>query len=144
MNRATTVLVIAGLVLFVGSAFGVEKCDKSCPHHATCVGGKETKQAAVTLKGEIVEAGCFVERGQRAADDPECIKRCISNGMPMALLGDDNSVYLIVKSQDAVKAYERAIELAAQKVELKGFVYEKSGLKAVAVTEVKPLGIAVR
>jgi hypothetical protein len=94
-------------------------------------------EETVTLTGEIVETGCYIERGQRAADNPKCIKRCASSGMPMSLLTADGSLYLILKSHAAADAYAEAIELAAEKVQIEGVVHEKGGVRAVFVTAVR-------
>jgi hypothetical protein len=103
--------------------------------------GEEATEAekTVTLTGEIVETGCYLERGQRAADNPKCIKRCASSGMPMSLLTADGSLYLILKSHAAADAYGKAIEMAAEKVQVEGIVLDKGGVRAVFVTAIKLL-----
>ncbi len=151
MKRLATILAVGLLVVCFSVAMAEAQCSKTCA--TPCAAAKtdaakadatktDAAKHATILKGEIVEAGCFVERGQKAADNPTCIKKCASSGMPIAFLADDESVYLIIKCQDAADAYGEAVKLAAEKVEIKGYVYERNGMKAIAVTSVQPLEIA--
>ena len=139
MKRFLSFLMLGALVIFLGTALAGEKCNKSCPEFSSCVGAKSK---AVTLEGKIVEAGCYLASGEVAKENAECIKKCASEGMPLVLVAKDNSVYLIVKHAEAEKAYEQTIKLAAEKVEIKGFIHEKDGLKAIAVVEIKQLELA--
>ncbi len=139
MKRFLSFLLLGTLVIFLGTALAGKKCDKSCSEFSSCVGAKGK---VVTLEGEIVEAGCYLASGEMAKDNAECIKKCASEGMPLVLVTKDNAVYLIVKNAETAKAYEQTIKLAAEKVEIKGIVRDKDGLKAIAVTEIKQLELA--
>ncbi|MEJ2722688.1 MAG: hypothetical protein P8181_16350 [bacterium] len=151
MKRLATILAVVLLVVSFSVAMAEAQCSKTCKTPCAAAKTDEAKAGAAKtdaakhatiLKGEIVEAGCFVERGQKAADNPTCIKKCASSGMPMAFLADDNSVYLIVQCHDALEAYAEAVKLAAEKVEITGYIYERDGMKAIAVTSVQPLEVA--
>lgn len=139
MKRFFSLLILGALVVFMGTALAGEKCSKSCPEFSSCAGAKGK---TATIEGEIVEAGCYLASGEMAKDNAECIKKCASEGMPLVLVAKDKSVYLIVKNAETEKAYAQTIKLAAEKVEIKGFVYTKDGIKAIAVTEVKQLELA--
>jgi (2Fe-2S) ferredoxin len=139
MKRILFFLMAGALVVLLGTAFAGEKCSKSCPSFSTCVGAEGK---AVSLEGEIVEAGCYLAKGETAKDNAECIKKCAAEGMPLVLVTKDKSIYLIVKNADAEKAYAQAVKLAAQPVEIKGIVHEKDGLKAISVVEIKQLELA--
>jgi len=141
MKRLAIILTVCFMVASFGLALAGKDCAKTCKTPCAAVKADAAKHETI-LKGEIVEAGCFVERGQKAADNPECIKKCAASGMPMALLAEDDTVYLIIKCQDATEMYGEAVKLAAEKVEIKGFVYERNGLKAIAVTAVDLLEVA--
>ena len=148
MKRWVTIIAMGLLVAFFSAAMAEAQCSKTCktPCAVAKTDAAKTDAAkhATILKGEIVEAGCFVERGQKAADNPTCIKKCAESGMPMAFLAEDNTVYLIIKCHDATEAYGEAVKLAAEKVEIKGFVHERNGLKAIAVTAIQPIEVAVK
>lgn len=153
MKRWVTIITVGLLVVAFGVAMAEAQCSKTCK---TPCAAAETDAAkadasksgaakhATILKGEIVEAGCFVERGQKAADNPDCIKKCAASGMPMAFLAEDNTVYLIIKDHDAADVYNEAVKLAAEKVEIKGFIHERNGLKAIAVTAVQQIEVATK
>jgi hypothetical protein len=148
MKRWVTLLVVGLLVAAFGVAMAEAQCSKTCKTPCAAAGTDAAKadaaKHATILKGEIVEAGCFIERGQKAADNPECIKKCAASGMPMAFLAEDNTVYLIIKSHDAADAYGEAVKLAAEKVEIKGFIHERNGMKAIVVTAVQPIEVATK
>ena len=141
MKRFLSLLLLGSLVIFMGTALAGKKCDKSCSEFSSCVGAKGK---VVTLEGEIVEAGCFLANGETAKENADCIKKCAAEGMPLVLVAKDESVYLIVKNADTAKAYEQTIKLAAEKVEIKGIVHSKDGMKAIAVTEIKQLELAAK
>jgi hypothetical protein len=126
MSRIISILVLSALVVLSASAIAL-------------AGDEAAKDKKVTLSGEIVEAGCYLERGQRAAENPACIKRCAASGMPMALLTGDSSLYLILKHHENTEAYEKAKGLAAERVEITGVVHERGGVRAIMVLSIKEL-----
>lgn len=104
--------------------------------------GSAPKQ--VTLKGEIVDTGCFLAHGARGEKHKGCANKCIANGMPMGLLTSDGALYLLTLDHDDADPFNRAKELTAQTVEVTGTVLSRNGMKAINVTGVKPVASATR
>jgi len=107
-------------------------------------GAKEAKaeSKATTLKGEIVDMGCFIGHGARGEKHSDCAAKCIAGGMPMGLLTDKGTVYLLTMNHDNPDAFNQCKEMAAAMVELTGTLGERGGLKAMDVTAVKPMAAA--
>ncbi len=100
--------------------------------------GKSTAKPA-TLKGEILDLACFIDHGAKGPDHAECAKMCAKGGQPMGLLAEDGTVYVLTAPHDDMTAYNKAKDLAGQKVEIKGLVADHGGLKGIAVQEVKAI-----
>ncbi len=100
--------------------------------------GKSTAKP-VTLKGEILDLACFIDHGAKGPDHAECAKMCAKGGQPMGFLAEDGTVYVLTAPHDDMTAYNKAKDLAGQKVEIKGMMAEHSGLKGIAVQDVKGL-----
>jgi hypothetical protein len=101
--------------------------------------GQPAKTAAktMTLKGEVVDLGCYLGHGARGADHKACATRCIANGMPFGLLTAEGKLYLLTMNHDNSDPYNKCKDLAAEMVVVSGPVMQRNGLMAVEVTGVK-------
>ena len=98
----------------------------------------------VTLKGEIVDTGCFLAHGARGEKHKGCANKCIANGMPMGLLTSDGTLYLLTLDHDNADPYNQAKDMSAQTVEVTGTVLARNGMKAIDVTGVKAVAAAAK
>lgn len=98
--------------------------------------------APKTLQGEVVDTGCYLGHGAKGEKHIECATKCIANGMPMGLLTDDGTLYLITLSHDTADPYNQLKEMAGKRVALTGAVMERGGMKGIDVTAVKLLAAA--
>ncbi len=129
-------LVAAGLAATAALAVGAEK------HAATKSEAAATKP--VTLKGELVDTGCYLGHGARGEKHKACATKCISGGMPMGLLTADGALYLLTMDHGNPDPYNQAKDLAAEMVEVTGPVFARNGMKAIEVTAVKPVATAAK
>ncbi len=95
-----------------------------------------------TLQGELVDMGCYLGMGAKGADHRSCALKCISGGMPMGLLTADGKLYLLTESHDSADPYIAAKAMAADQITVTGQVFEKDGIKAIEVKEIKDLTTA--
>jgi hypothetical protein len=93
--------------------------------------------AATTLKGEIVDSGCFLGHGARGAKHKSCAVKCAKSGMPLALVTDDGAVYLLVPHHDNMEPFKQSAGLVAAVVEVSGKVLDKGGMKAIEMHSIK-------
>ena len=97
-----------------------------------------------TLKGEIVDTGCYLSHGARGEKHKGCATKCVANGMPMGLLTSDGTLYLLTMSHDDADPYNKAKDMVSQMVEVTGTMMSRSGMKAIEVASVKPAATASR
>src|SRR5262249_7033133 len=90
-----------------------------------------TKQ--VTVKGEIVDTGCYLAHGARGEKHKGCADKCIANGMPMGLITSDGTLYLLTLNHDDADPYNQAKTLTAQTDEVTGHVLARNVMKALEV-----------
>lgn len=93
---------------------------------------------SMTITGEVVDTGCYLSHGAHGADHASCATKCISGGMPMALLTNDGALYLITMNHDNPDAYNKLKEMAAKTVSVTGTTMERNGMKAIDAVSFKP------
>jgi hypothetical protein len=126
------VLAVAG-ISYNASAHAMSK-------HNT--GSHDTaKHAASTIMGEVVDAGCYLGHSGRGKAHAECAARCISGGMPMALLTKQGALYLLTMNHDNPDPYNKLKEMAGKTVTVTGVMMTRSGLKGIDVASIKPMAL---
>jgi len=108
---------------------------------------KETKVAKavpkpVTLKGELVDMGCYVSHGAMGEKHKGCATKCVAGGMPMGLLTSDNKLFLLTLNHDNPDPYNKAKGMMAAMVEVTGMVAERDSIRILDVTDVKSAAAA--
>jgi hypothetical protein len=104
--------------------------------------GKSPKKP-VTLRGEILDLGCYLARGLRGPLHRDCAFKCIASGVPMGLLTADSLVYLLTQDHGRAMApstfttpnpFEQCKQWPSQIVEVSGQGFERGGVKIVEVS----------
>jgi hypothetical protein len=106
------------------------------------VGAAEGTRIEVT--GEIIDTWCYYSGVMGGPDavvgsaHHTCALWCSAGGIPVGLLAEDGTVYMILKiAQDAGSAGgDTQLNLAAHEVTADGLLYERDGLKYLVVNEV--------
>jgi hypothetical protein len=125
-NRMKRFLVVAGLLALTLGVSG----------RAVAQNAAAAKPA--TLKGELVDTGCYLSHGAKGEKHIECATKCIANGMPMGLLTADGTVYLITMSHSNADPYNNLKTMAGKMVSVTGPLASRGGLKSIEADEVKP------
>ena len=99
MKRMFILAAIAALVLVASNAIADEKKEM------------KAEKKPVTLKGEIVDTGCYIAHGAMGEKHKDCASKCIANGMPM---GNASAVYVNQKFLDGsnVSGADTSVEQA--------------------------------
>jgi len=92
---------------------------------------KAKPAAKMTLKGELVDMGCYMGHEAKGEKHKECALKCISNGMPMGLLTADGKLYLVTLNHDSADPYNQCKEWAGSMVEITGAVSQRAGMKSI-------------
>ena len=95
---------------------------------------KAKPAAKMTLKGELVDMGCYMGHEAKGEKHMGCATKCIANGMPMGLLTADGKLYLITLDHDDADPYNQCKDWASKQVTLTGPVSERSGMRSIDVT----------
>jgi len=122
---ATLVLVVAVGALAAGQ--------KAAPASKAASAAK-----TATLKGEIVDMGCYVGHGAMGASHKGCATKCLAGGMPMGLLTADGKLYLLTLDHDNADPYNKCKDMASEVVQVSGAVSQRNGVMAIDVIDVKP------
>ena len=130
MKRLIT-LLSAGL-LTLGAAAAIA-------HDHDGASAKSAAAAKKTITGEVVDTGCYLSHGAKGEKHVSCANKCISQGMPMGLLTDNGTLYLITLNHDNADPYNGLKEQAGKKVSVTGTVMTRNGMKAIDAEEFKPL-----
>lgn len=135
MKRTTLLLAALATALFALPAMAGDGHDHGDHSHAKSASAekKEMKAEAKTanVSGEIVDTGCFLAHGATGEKHASCAAKCISGGMPMGLLTESGTLYLITMNHDNPDAYNGLKKMAAKKVVVTGATHERNGMKAI-------------
>ena len=91
----------------------------------------EDKKEEVTIKGEVVDMACWLEEGKMGPEHAKCAKGCVGGGTPAGIVTDDGAVYLVVVHGKDGKS---PLSHVAERVEVKGHVVERGGIKGIIAT----------
>ena len=118
--------------------------------HAACGPAKAAPAAAAkaapagTLKGELVDTGCYIAHEAKGEKHVSCASKCIANGMPMGILTADGTLYLITRDHDITDPYEQAKKMAGSQVEATGTIAERGGMKSIDLPAIKLMAAATK
>lgn len=88
--------------------------------------GSAAATAEETVRGEVVEKTCFVERGAHGEDHAACARRCFERGSDVGLLTVDGDLYILKPAADEA-AFESLKGLAGKTVSVTGEWGEDDG-----------------
>ena len=92
---------------------------------------------AATVSGTVIDVSCKFRHNLTGDGHRMCAQVCADIGIPLAILGDDGTLYMPVSAgmpgdnQNAVLK-----EYAEQKVRVTGTVFEAGGAKAIQIESV--------
>ncbi|MEZ5837922.1 MAG: hypothetical protein R3D03_19705 [Geminicoccaceae bacterium] len=104
-------------------------------------GGKTAE--SVHLEGEIIDTWCYFSGVMGGTDavvgsaHHTCALWCAAGGIPVGLLTDDGSVYLILdfNGENPVNN-DRLMDVQSQRLTVEGMAYERDGLRYLSVEQV--------
>jgi len=137
MKRTTLLLAALMVATFSLQAIAGDGHDHDAK--AASADKKEMKADAKmsNVTGEVIDTGCYMAHGAMGEKHASCAAKCIAGGMPMGLLTENGSLYLITMKHDNPDAYNKLKDMAAKKVVLTGMTAERSGMKSIDAVAVK-------
>ena len=94
----------------------------------------EEKAETTTVKGEVLDMGCYLSRGASGEKHADCAATCIESGLPVGLKGEDGKTYIVIGEH--VPINKQLAKYAGKTVTLKGKVTERDGLHLLANAEI--------
>ena len=92
-----------------------------------------------TFTGEVIEKGCYLDRGAHGPEHAACAKRCFGRGADAGLLTADGEL-LVLRPGEDVSVLERLKKLAGKQVKVTGELQdEEDGFKIVVVKAAEPV-----
>ncbi|CAN5911534.1 hypothetical protein BH24BAC1_BH24BAC1_09450 [soil metagenome] len=92
----------------------------------------------VNVKGEVLDMSCFMASGAKGEGHKSCAEKCLSNGMPIGLLGSDGKVYLLVEDHKNAEPYQSLKKQAAAQVSVTGKYFQRNGMPGIVIAKVTP------
>ena len=103
--------------------------------------GQAPDATTVTLKGEVVDMHCFVNRhgGEgRGASHAGCANACLARNVTAGFVASDGKVYLLF-DEKPFPVKEKIAGLAGQTVTLTGAVVERDGVRGILLKSISPM-----
>lgn len=94
----------------------------------------------ISVSGEVLDLSCFMASGAKGEGHKGCAEKCINNGMPIGLLGDDGKVYLLVEDHKNADPYQSLKEHAAAQVSVSGKYFVRNGMPGIVIGKVEAKG----
>ncbi len=92
---------------------------------------------AATVSGTVVDLSCKFRHNLTGEGHRMCAQVCADLGIPLAILGDDGTLYMPVSAGMPGENQNAALkEYAEQKVTVRGTVFEAGGAKAIQIESV--------
>jgi hypothetical protein len=91
----------------------------------------------VTITGRVVDPACYTHMGLKGPDHKGCAEMCAKAGQAFGILDEQNDVlYQVIEGAPGTDPNKLIMDHAEDVITVKGKLYEKSGMKALIVTEV--------
>ncbi|WP_299599304.1 hypothetical protein [uncultured Tateyamaria sp.] len=106
--------------------------------------GHAAEGTRIQVTGEIIDTWCYYSGVMGSPDavvgsaHHTCALWCSAGGIPVGLLAEDGTVYMVLKvgEDDQTAGGDTTLKLAAHTVEADGMLYERDGLNYLVVSDV--------
>jgi len=143
--RTAAILTIVLTILAV-TAYAQAPAGKPGQPAAPSSGAPRNAAKRIVVRGEVLDLGCFLSHGLRGSLHRDCARQCLSVGVPMGLLAEDSTVYLLTQDHGRAMApsqyqtadgYAQCREWASETVEITGAASERDGVHVLEILRAK-------
>ena len=89
-----------------------------------------------TITGWVIDINCQTTTGVSGPAHKLCAQACAKAGVPLAILGDDGTLYIPVSSKPGDPQNSRLSQFAETRVTVKGVHRYANGLHTIEITSV--------
>jgi hypothetical protein len=102
--------------------------------------GQAVPGKAVSLRGEISDANCYLGSHTHAYDHAFCAKLCAAAGGPLVFIPDQGEeIYLVLSERNGIRLPESVLDrIGVPGIAVKGKVLNSGGVRALAVEGLTP------
>ena len=94
----------------------------------------------VKVTGEVIDSWCYITEIMfpEGSAHHQCAVWCAAGGIPVGILGDDGTVYMVLKvGDDATSvANPKVLEIQSHRVAVDGALYKRDGINYLVVDRV--------
>ena len=135
----TSALPLAALVFVAVLSYGQTAAPPAAKRANT---GGPGNRKYITVRGEILDLGCYTAHGLRGAVHRQCATQCLAQNVPMGLITADSVVYTLTQNHDRAMApmnfpppdpYTQCRNWASFQVEVAGIMWDRKGVKYLEV-----------
>jgi hypothetical protein len=119
---AATVFAVAAVIAHEGEDHGADM--------KASANAKE-----ITVKGEVLDMVCYIDHNATGAKHADCAKKCINDGLPVGIKGEDGKTYLLVGEHKPLNS--ELAKYAAQTITVKGKYVSRDGFNMIENVEVQ-------
>ncbi len=103
-----------------------------------------TEDTRIQIKGELIDTWCYYSGVMGGPDavtgsaHRTCALWCSAGGIPVGLLAEDGTVYMVIKVADDTQSASSGtlLRLASNTIEADGYAYERDGINYLVVSQV--------
>jgi hypothetical protein len=135
MNRVALISIV--VVLSAATVLAQSQSNPQTTPTATA-----TPAAKVTIEGLVRDLSCPIQNPQAKATEfnLECALECARNGSPLVIQTKDGVLYFPISDATPDKdQHEKLMPFVGKYVSAIGTVYERTGTRAIAITEIKEM-----
>jgi len=102
--------------------------------------GETVPGKAVSLRGEITDANCYLGSHAHGYDHAFCAKLCAAAGGPLVFVSDQGGeIYLVLSERNGIRLPESILDrIGVPGTVVKGKVLNADGMRALAVEGLAP------
>jgi len=102
--------------------------------------GQTVPGKAVSLRGEITDANCYLGSHTHGYDYAFCAKLCASAGSPLVFVSDQGGeTYLVLSERNGMRLPENVLDrIGVPGIVVKGKVLDAGGIRTLAVEGLAP------
>ncbi|HKE90106.1 MAG TPA: hypothetical protein VKB45_07205 [Gemmatimonadales bacterium] len=91
----------------------------------------------VTLTGQVIDVNCYSTHQQSGAQHKSCATACAKQGVSLAILTNDGTIYMAVSSKPADPQNSRLLPFVEGKVKVTGTHRMASGLHTIEIATIE-------
>jgi hypothetical protein len=108
--------------------------------------GKAGPKKWSTVRGEVLDLGCYLAKGLSGEIHRECALKCLGAGVPMGIITADSVVYVLTQDHGRAMApstftnpdqFALVKQWAAKIVEVTGFAHQRGNTRIIEVSKAK-------